>query len=89
MTAFAAVLFMLAAVYAQVTAEHFVADPRRLWALRCLLLGIGAAVGWMCARIGTLEGIPFATLFFLGFGLVHVPAALVLFLKSRRGESPS
>jgi len=84
-----AVIFLLAAAYAQVNAQHFIASRRRLWGLRIFLAALGIALGWLCARIGLLEGASPSALFFLGFGLVHVPAALVLFFKSRRGESPS
>lgn len=84
-----AVLFLLAAAYAQVNARHFIASERRLWGLRIFLASLGIALGWLCARIGLLEGASPSALFFMGFGLVHVPAALVLFFKSRRGELPS
>lgn len=84
-----AFVFLLAAAYAQVNAQRFIAGTRRLWGLRIFLASLGIALGWLCARIGLLEGAPPAVLFCMGFGLVHVPAALVLFLKSRRGESPS
>lgn len=84
-----AIVFLLAAAYAQVSAQHFIASPRRLWGLRVFLVALGIALGWLCARIGLLENASPSALFFMGFGLVHVPAALVLFLKSRRGESPS
>ncbi len=84
-----AVLSLLAAAYAQVNAQHFIASPRRLWGLRVFLAALGVALGWLCARIGLLEGASPSALFFMGFGLVHVPAALVLFFKARRGELPS
>ena len=89
MTQVLAVVFVLAAAYAQVTAARFIARPRHLWGLRIFLACLGIALGWLCARIGLLEGASPSALFFTGFGLVHVPAALVLFFKSRRGESPS
>ena len=84
-----AVLSLFAAAYAQVTLRNFVADPRRLRGLRLLLLGLGIAIGWLGASIGILQGAPPGALFFIGFGLVHVPAACVLFLKARRGERRS
>lgn len=88
-TQVAAVIFLFAAAYAQVNARHFIAGERRLWGLRVFLASLGIALGWLCARIGLLEGAPPSALFLMGFGLVHVPAALVLFFKSRRGEAPS
>ena len=84
-----AVVFLLAAAYAQFHARVFIASERRLWGLRIFLLSLGIALGWLCARIGLLEGASPSALFFMGFGLVHLPAALVLFFKSRRGEAPS
>jgi hypothetical protein len=84
-----AILLLLAAAYAQVMAQGFVANPGSLWGLRLLLLGLGIAIGWLGASIGILQGAPPGALFFIGFGLVHVPAACVLFLKARRGERRS
>ena len=89
MTHVAAGVFLLAAAYAQISAQHFIASRRRLWGLRIFLALLGVALGWLCARIALLDGVSPSALFSMGFGLVHVPAALVLFFKSRRGESPS
>jgi hypothetical protein len=81
-----AALVMLLAGYAHVALARFVVTPQRLWGLRMLLAGLGVAVGGMGAWLGMLDGASAATLFFMGFGLVHFPAAMVLFLKARRGE---
>jgi hypothetical protein len=64
-----AIVFLLAAAYAQVVAGQFVAGTRRLWGLRIFLASLGVALGWLTARIGLLEGMPPSALFFTGFGL--------------------
>jgi hypothetical protein len=84
-TVLAAVL-LLAAGYAQATVGDFVANRRRLLGLRAFLLALGAALGALSARVGMLDGGSGSAYVFMGFGLVHLPAAFVLFLKTQRGE---
>ena len=47
MTHVTAVVFLLAAAYAQVNAQHFIASRRRLWGLRTFLAALGIALGWL------------------------------------------
>ena len=77
------------AAYAQWQIPDFVLEESNSLALRLLLVGLGVAVGFMLVRTWTGGSVPPAALFFAGFGLVHVPAALILFLKGRRGEGRS
>ena len=56
-------------------------------ALRLFLALVGIGVGVM-AVYGIAEPAPVLP-FLIGFGLVHLPPALVLMLKRMRGESPS
>ena len=77
------------AAYAQWQIPDFVLQESSSLALRFLLVGLGVAIGFMLVRTWTGGGVPLAALFFAGFGLVHVPAALILFFKRRRGEGRS
>jgi len=82
------VLQLGAAVYAQRRLPRYVLGGRRAQALRAVLILAGIAVGALAMMYATQP--PVAVLAFLsGFGAVHVPAALILFLKRARGEAQS
>jgi hypothetical protein len=53
-----------------------------------LLLGVGTAVGALAASNFT-DPLPAVLAFLIGFGAVHVPAALILLIKRERGEARS
>lgn len=57
------------------------------WLLRLLLIGVGIGLGWlsMVWFRDITEGLRWA-LFLFGFGLAHVPAFFVLYIKRQRGE---
>ncbi len=82
-------LLLGVAAYAQWQIPDFVLRESTSLALRLLLVGLGVAIGFTMVRTWTGGGVPQAAVFFTGFGLVHVPAALILFLKRRRGEGKS
>jgi hypothetical protein len=84
-----AVLLLVAAAYAQWAIPRFTRRPGNALALRLILLALGVAVGVTLVSIEGAAGYSAATLFLLGFSLVHVPPALVLLLKRWRRESPS
>lgn len=57
------------------------------WFLRALLAGVGALAGYL-GLLWTFDQ-PIATrwaAFLLGFGVVHVPAFFILWIKRQRGE---
>jgi hypothetical protein len=56
-----------------------------------MLLGVGLAFGYAMANYYYSGARPLeATLIFhAAFGLVHVPAAIILFIKRRRMEAPT
>lgn len=57
------------------------------WVTRLVLLGVGFALGALFAAGWGQQGYPEKWIAFLGgFGLAHLPAALILFMKRRRGE---
>lgn len=57
------------------------------WLLRLLLIGVGIGLGWLSMTWfrDITEGLRWA-LFLFGFGLAHVPAFFVLYIKRQRGE---
>ena len=82
--------FLLAvAGYAQWQIPAFTRSERGAMATRMLLMLLGIAVGLALARSAQRPDMATYALFFAGFGLVHVPAALILFLKRQRHEGKS
>lgn len=86
--AFSAVVLLLLAGYAQYSIPAHTLAGRVLF-VRALLAAIGVAFGFVMA-LGYREEPALALLAFLvGFGMVHFPAALILFFKHYRGEGKS
>jgi hypothetical protein len=74
--------------YAQYRVRFHTASPGRALLTRAILAVVGIAFGWLSA--GYADSPVNAGLAFLcGFGVVHVPAAFILFLKRARAERPS
>jgi len=82
-----AVLGLGAAFYAHLRLGDFVRGKWQTVALRFFLAVLGAGVGILAARI-IAQSTPVLA-FLAGFGLVHLPPALVLMLKGVRGEGRS
>lgn len=81
-----AALLLAVAGYAQHrTPFHTPTKRDALWA-RGLLLTVGIAFGYVLAtRYTASQGQGAVLMFLVGFGAVHVPAALILFSKRLRG----
>ena len=84
-----ALALLAVAAFAQWTIPQFTRGTRNAWALRLLLIVLGLAVGYTLVRVNGATADSVLPLFLLGFGLVHVPPAIVLLLKRWRKESPS
>jgi hypothetical protein len=79
---------MAAAGYVQHRLSVYVAVPAHAVIARICLVAVGIAVGLLSAT--TQPEAVFKVLGFLaGFGVVHVPAAFVLFFKRLRGSGKS
>jgi hypothetical protein len=92
----AALALLLVAAFTQWQLPRFTRGRRGVMLARSVLIAVGAAFGALLARQAgagpetTAGGGAAAILAFLhGFGLVHLPAAVVLVLKRARGERPS
>jgi hypothetical protein len=83
-----AVVLMALATYAQYAIPaHTLAG--RVALTRALLAAIGAAFGLVMALGYPGEPALALLAFLVGFGMVHFPAALILFFKHFRGEGRS
>lgn len=79
--------FLLAiAGYAQLRIADFTAGAGRIAAARAALVLTGIAFGYVATLRFADANVPPLVVFLAGFGLVHVPAALILFVKRRRGS---
>ena len=73
---------LAAAAYAQYRMPFHIDGRTSLWLTRALFLAVGVGLGWAMARYYHVAGVgPVAALliFLSGFGVVHVPAAFILF----------
>ncbi len=76
-----------AAFYAHWRLPYQTPNPRQLRIGRIVLVSTGLAFGWISARVyGIATDLNVVIVFIAGFGLIHVPAAGVLFIKTFRPE---
>jgi uncharacterized protein YacL len=79
---------LAAAAYVQMRVPVFTKGSTRITIARAILLLVGMAFGLTIAAY--LEGRLLQVLAFLiGFGVVHMPATVILFIKGKRGEGKS
>ena len=84
----AAALALATAGYVQLRLPLFTATPLRLMLARSILIAVGLGCGYVGAQM--YRDLPASVLaFMIGFGVVHLPATGILFLKGQRGEKPS
>lgn len=83
-----AALLLAAAAYVHVRIPSFTKAGIRVLVTHVLLLLTGAGFGLLSTAYVAGRA-PQVLAFLVGFGLVHVPAAVILFVKSRRGSGQS
>ena len=81
----AATIFMALAAYAQYRIRFHTVE-RRVALTRALLALVGAAFGYAVAASSGAHGLIAVLAFLAGFGVVHLPAAIILFFKRARHE---
>ncbi|HYC48298.1 MAG TPA: hypothetical protein VED01_22725 [Burkholderiales bacterium] len=79
-----AAIALAAAVYTQWQIPRFTASRASIIAARGILAAVGAAFGYVTATLGADEHLAPIVAFIIGFGAVHVPAALILLIKTAR-----
>lgn len=82
-----AVLAVAAAGYAHYRLSFHTASVTQLWVGRWVLLAIGIGFGWVVSTTYyPATGVARVLVFLSSFGVVHVPAAVILFIKRQRKE---
>jgi hypothetical protein len=89
LASFLALLLLAAAGYAQFQIPRFTAGSRNIALTRIVLIVIGIAFGCITAGPYANANLPAVLAFLIGFGAVHVPAAIILFLKRERRAGKS
>jgi hypothetical protein len=85
-----AAVLLSAAGYAQLRIPRFTAGTTRVALTRAVLIVVGIAFGYVAARtVADGQTIPASLVFLTSFGLVHFPAAIILFIKRERGAGKS
>lgn len=80
-----ALVLLAVALYAQWRIGAHTRGNARIVATRLFLALVAAAFGWTLSAGATVEA-ERLLVFLAGFGMVHVPAAVILFIKRRRGS---
>jgi len=76
---------LLCAVYAHYRLPRHINSDQQVWISRLALILIGIGFGWAMVRFyGQTESYPHSLIFLSAFGVVHIPAAGILFLKGVR-----
>ena len=80
-----AAVLLAAAGYAQFRIARYTAGATRVAFARAVLIVVGIAFGYAAAKaFADGQSIPAWLVFLTGFGLVHLPAAIILFIKRER-----
>ncbi len=85
----AAALALAAAIYAQRTIARYTASARAALLMRAGLIALGLVFGYVAADNFSQAEAPALLTFLIAFGAVHVPAALILFIKHAAGAGKS
>lgn len=76
---------LAAAVYAHARLPSLTPTRTQLWLTRLMLIGIGLGFGWAMSDVYfDVEGGAKVMLFLSAFGVAHLPAAIILGLKTIR-----
>lgn len=80
-------ILLFAAAYAQYRLPYQTPNSTQLWTTRLLLIGVGLGFGWAMSQVYLeVEGAEAVIVFLSAFGVAHLPAAIILFLKKIRSR---
>lgn len=84
-----AVVVLAAAAYAQLQIPRFTASPAKIALTRAVLIVVGIASGSVAAAVYANDSLPAVLAFLVGFGIIHIPATFILFIKHARHAGKS
>ena len=84
MNVFLATLAVLAAAYVHLNVSRFTTTRASTVTAHLVLAVVGSGFGYVAAITAASESLSPVVAFVMGFGAVHVPAALILLLKAAR-----
>lgn len=80
-----AILLLGAFGYTHMKISAYTKGAAKTIFVRALLIAVGTGFGLLSAA-GQADQLLRALAFLIGFGVVHLPAAIILFIKSKRHE---
>lgn len=75
---------LAAALYAHYRTPYHTPTPQSRWFVHIFLGLLGLAFGWVTSQLYPVSGLMKALIFLCSFGIVHVPAAAILFIKRQQ-----
>jgi hypothetical protein len=81
-------LLLFLAIYVHRRIAVFTLGSANIFVARLVLLVVGVLFGWIGAAAEG-ETLRQVLRFTIGFGIVHIPAAVILFIKGQRGAGKS
>ena len=84
-----AFVLLAGAAYAQIRIARYTAGRGMVMLARAVLIVTGIAFGYVSATLYPLDPVHALLNFLIGFGVVHFPAAFILFLKYARHTGKS
>lgn len=77
---------LAAAAYAHYRVPFHTSSQRDRWFVHVLLVAIGITFGWVSSQRYPVSGLLEVLVFLSSFGVVHIPAAGILFIKHQQKE---
>lgn len=78
---------LAAALYTHYRIPYHTSSARDRWLIHVFLAATAAAFGWVVSQQYPISGLLELLVFLSAFGVVHVPAAGILFIKRQQKKS--
>ncbi len=75
---------LAAAAYTHYRVPYHTRNARNRWFVHFLLIIVGIAFGWVNSQRYPLNGLWELLVFLSSFGVIHIPAAAILFIKRQQ-----
>lgn len=75
---------LAAAAYTHYRIPFHTANARSRWFTHLLLIIVGLAFGWVNSQRYAISGAWEVLIFLSSFGVIHIPAAAILFIKRQQ-----